>query len=147
MTHHHLQQSDDFSFFFVLSHHHDHQTIIIISLSLRWTFTVGTLSKMHTPRYFLLLLLHQMWWRLKGNSYARGLTKMNLMSRFLFDFFFFVLFCSFVFSPANNGRHPTACRKNKQTRNRNKQQATPPTHSCASSAQSRYFKLSLLCRV
>uniref|UniRef100_A0A6B0UFK1 Putative secreted protein n=1 Tax=Ixodes ricinus TaxID=34613 RepID=A0A6B0UFK1_IXORI len=82
---------------------------------------------MHTPRIFFLLLLHQMWWRLKGNSYARGLTKMNLMSRFLFDFF--VLFCSFVFSPANCGRHPTACRENKQTRNRNKQQATP-LHTC-----------------
>lgn len=70
---------------------------------------------MHTPRYFLLLLLHQMWWRLKGNSYARGLTKMNLMSRFLFDFFF--LFCFAVLSlapPTTVDTPPLAVKTNKQ---------------------------------
>lgn len=127
MTHHHLQQSDDYSFFFVLSHHHDHHHHHNLSLSPMNFHCRHAFQNAHPP--YFLLLLHQMWWRLKGNSYARGLTKMNLMSRFLFDFF---LFCFAVLSlapPTAVDTPPLAVKTNKQTRNRNKQQATP-LHTC-----------------
>lgn len=78
---------------------------------------VGTLSKkMHT-------LLQQMWWRLKGNSFARV---MNFMPRFVWFFF-----CSFVFNPCQQlTQLVTACRKKKKKKKTQMNNSKPSSNTC-----------------
>lgn len=101
--------------------------LFLVNLSLSLSLSdelspVGTLSKkMHT------LLLQQMWWRLKGNSFAKV---MNFMPRFVWFFF-----CSFVFNPCQHSWHnssPLAVRwknKNKKQMNNSKPLRALPVQS------------------
>lgn len=81
-------------------------------------------------------LLQQMWWRLKGNSFARV---MNFMPRFVWFFF-----CSFVFNPCQQlTQLVTACRKKKKKKHKWTTASHPPTPvACHARSISGLFSIS-----